>query len=633
MKRTLAVVLVLFLARSASAADKWLSIRSKNFQLVGNAGESDIRRVGRTLEEFRSALAMMFPKMDQTAAVPVTVLVFRNDESFKPYKPLYQGKPSNALAFFQPGEDVNYIAVTATLASPSVVLHEYVHFLLRENVGGLPLWITEGFAECYSTFESGNKANEFNIGRALDRHVATLNETAQFIPLKRLQTIQHNSPEYNEESKQGVFYAESWAFVHYLILGAEGKRRTQFAQFLTALARGEPFEDSFGEEFQTDYGTLEDEVREYVRKRSSWPTMKMTSRQDLQIDVRSISTATLSEAESDFYLGDLLLHLNRLADAEPYLTAAVSRTPALSQAQASLGLLRVRQKKYDEALDLLKKAAEADSKNPMISYYYAFVVDRADSDALANVGGLASSSGDRYETMRAYSKKAMELAPRFIEAYALFGRINLNAAEHLDEAESALKKALSIAPGRDDLRMLLAQTYLRENRTADARTVLTTIERATTDPDLRKRATALLDQTEQVTTFTEITAGTEKEPKKEREQEAPLTPAPPSPKSPTETVLEALTPTGPGVQGEKISGVLINMDCSDGVTFRVRADGGTLDLHSPQPDKIQFLSYTADVAGNIKCGPRNPGIPVSVTYRSDPGGGREPLVVEFLEKK
>ena len=633
MKRTLAVVLVLFLARSASAADKWLSIRSKNFQLVGNAGESDIRRVGRTLEEFRSALAMMFPKMDQTAAVPVTVLVFRNDESFKPYKPLYQGKPSNALAFFQPGEDVNYIAVTATLASPSVVLHEYVHFLLRENVGGLPLWITEGFAECYSTFESGNKANEFNIGRALDRHVATLNETAQFIPLKRLQTIQQNSPEYNEESKQGVFYAESWAFVHYLILGAEGKRRTQFAQFLTALARGEPFEDSFGEAFQTDYGTLEDEVREYVRKRSSWPTMKMTSRQDLQIDVRSISTATLSETESDFYLGDLLLHLNRLADAEPYLTAAVSRTPALSQAQASLGLLRVRQKKYDEALDLLKKAAEADSKNPMISYYYAYVVDRADSDALANVGGLPSSSGDRYETMRAYSKKAMELAPRFIEAYALFGRINLNAAEHLDEAESALKKALSIAPGRDDLRMLLAQTYLRENRTADARTVLTTIERATTDPDLRKRATALLDQTEQVTTFTEITAGTEKEPKKEREQEAPLTPAPPSPKSPTETVLEALTPTGPGVQGEKISGVLINMDCSDGVTFRVRADGGTLDLHSPQPDKIQFLSYTADVAGNIKCGPRNPGIPVSVTYRSDPGGGREPLVVEFLEKK
>src|SRR5437016_8034106 len=473
MKRLLTIAALLLAAQPSLAADKWLSIRSRNFLLAGNAGESEIRRVGRTLEDFRTALAMMFPKMDQSSTVPVTVLVFKNDESLKPYKPLYQGQPSNALAFFQPGEDINYIAVTPVTGSPNIVLHEYVHFLLRENVGGLPLWITEGFAECYSTFEMGNRANEFSIGRAPEQHVAMLNQTPQFIPIKRLLSIQQNSPEYNEESKQGMFYAESWAFVHYLILGAEGKRRSQFVQLLTALARGEPFEDSFGEAFQTDYGSLEDEVREYVRKRTSWPTMKVTSRQDLQIDVRSMTTTNLSEGESEFYLGDLLLHLNRLDDADAHLTGAVSRAPALSAPQASLALLRVRQKKYDEALALLKKAADADSKNPMISFYYAYVLERADADGSANAG---SPPSDRYETMRTYSKKSMETAPRFIESYALFARVNLNAGEHLDEAEAALKKALTLAPGRDDLRMLLAQTYLRENRTADARGVLSNIE-------------------------------------------------------------------------------------------------------------------------------------------------------------
>ena len=632
MRRALMIVVLFLSACPGFAADKWLNIRSKNFLLVGNASESDIRRVGRTLEEFRSALAMMFPKMEQTSSVPVTVLVFKNDESLKPYKPLYQGKPSNALAFFQPGEDVNYIAVTATLNSPGVVLHEYVHFLLRENVGGLPLWITEGFAECYSTFELGSKQNEFSIGRAPERHIATLNETATLIPLKRLLSVQQNSPEYNEESKQGMFYAESWALVHYLILGAEGKRRSQFVQLLTALARGEPFEDSFGEAFQTDYGTLEDEVREYVRKRTSWPTMKVTSRQDLQIDVRSMTTTNLSEGESEFYLGDLLLHLNRLDDADTHLTGAVSRAPALSAAQASLALLRVRPKKYDEALALLKKAADADSKNPMISFYYAYVLERADADSLGTAGGTPP---ERYETMRTYSKKSMESAPRFIEGYALFARVNLNAGEHLDEAEAALKKALSIAPGPDNLRMLLAQTYLREDRTADARAVLSIIERATTDPELRRRATALLDRTEQSFTFTEITPAIEKELAKERKTEArtaPL-PLPPAPTTARETVLEALTPIGPDVQGEKLTGALINMDCSDGLTLRVRTDGGTVDLHSSQPDKIQFLSYTADVSGNVKCGPRNPSAPVSITYRPQPGGGREPLVVEFLETK
>src|SRR5215467_10868622 len=110
--------LMLWLSGTAAySADKWTSIHTKNFTLVGNAGESDIRRAGRTLEEFRSAVAMMFPKMDQTSSVPTTILVFKNDESFKPYKPVYQGQPSNLLAFFQPGEDANYIAVTSMLGS------------------------------------------------------------------------------------------------------------------------------------------------------------------------------------------------------------------------------------------------------------------------------------------------------------------------------------------------------------------------------------------------------------------------------------------------------------------------------------------------------------------------------------
>src|SRR5204863_7484021 len=128
-------------------------------------------------------------------------------ESLKPYKPLYQGQPSNALAFFQPGEDINYIAVTPAIGSPNIVLHEYVHSLLRENVGGLRLWITEGFAECYSTFEMGNRANEFSIGRALEQHVAMLNQTPQFVALKRLLSIQQNSAEYKDASTQGMVYA------------------------------------------------------------------------------------------------------------------------------------------------------------------------------------------------------------------------------------------------------------------------------------------------------------------------------------------------------------------------------------------------------------------------------------------
>jgi len=354
----------------AYAADKWVSIHTKNFTLIGNASETDIRRTGRTLEEFRSAMALVFPKVDQVSAAPTTIFVFKNEDSFKPYKPIYKGQPASVLAYFQPGDDVNYIALSAGLPSPNAILHEYVHFLLREHVGSMPLWIREGLAECYSTFDLNGRQTEFTLGRAPEQHIATLNMTPQFIPLKNLFDVRDNSPEYNEESKQGMFYAESWAIAHYFLFGADGKRRMQFVDFVTALAKGNPPDAGFAEAFQTDYGTIESEVREYIRKRSSWPTMKVTSKDPIQTDGRS-TVSTLSDGETEYYLGDLLLHLNRLQDAEMHLTAATSKSKDFAPAQASMALLRVRQKKYDEALSLLKTTAEADSKSPMIAYYYA----------------------------------------------------------------------------------------------------------------------------------------------------------------------------------------------------------------------------------------------------------------------
>ena len=179
--------------------------------------------------------------------------------------------------------------------------------------------------------------------------------------------------------------------------------------------------------------------------------------------------------------------------------------------------------------------------------------------------------------------------------------------------------------------MLLAQTYLRLDKRADARALLSNLERVSSDPDVRRRATQLLDQTEvSPAVFTEILPEKASETEKERPS---LPPLPPPPPSPNETVLEALTPAAPAVEGEKVTGLLILLECTNGLTLRVRSDKGTADFHSSDPAKIQFLSYTADVSDNITCGPRNPGTPVSITYRPVPGRPDEPLVVEFLEKK
>ena len=56
-----------------------------------------------------------------------------------------------------------------------------------------------------------------------------------------------------------------------------------------------------------------------------------------------MQAAPITEAEAHAYLGDLLLKSNRV-DAEVYLQKALALDADLPMANASLGLLRVRQR-------------------------------------------------------------------------------------------------------------------------------------------------------------------------------------------------------------------------------------------------------------------------------------------------
>lgn len=168
--------------RLSQGADKWLSVRSRNFLLVGNASESQMRRAGRNLEEFRAAFGSLFPSIREQASVGTTVVVFKDDSSFRPYKPLYGGKPANVDGYFQGGTDVNFIALTADTRTPHVIYHELVHSFTRDATA-MPLWVGEGFAEFYGVMEMASNGKELLLGRPMAEHALTLGRTS-LLPLQ-----------------------------------------------------------------------------------------------------------------------------------------------------------------------------------------------------------------------------------------------------------------------------------------------------------------------------------------------------------------------------------------------------------------------------------------------------------------
>lgn len=627
------------------AADKWLSIRSQNFLLVGNASESSIRRVARNLEEFRAGMALMFPALTKQAPPPMTVLVFKDDASFRPYKPLYQGKPASVAGYFQPGQDMNFIALTGDTETPRVIYHEFVHSLTKDVAIRLPAWASEGLADVYSTFEIDGK--EMLLGKAIGEHLQTLKQS--FIPINTLFAVTQASPYYNEQTKQGIFYSESWAVMHYLMLANNQQRRPELVKFLALAGSGDKsIDESFREAFQMDYATLEKELTEYVGH-FAFPAVLFKLQSKIDFD-RDMQVATLSEGQAQYYLGDLMLHTGRTDAAEAQLQKAISLDPSFGPSYASLGFLRVRQGKNDEALEFLGKAVDADSKNYMAHYYYAFTLQSAGSNT------TKFPDNTRLALMREHLKKTIELQPDYWPAYDMLGYDALVSKEELPQTEELLKKALSAAPGKRDIRLRLAELMIANNEPLAGRVILSPLKGITDDDAVQRRTQTLLDQIQKMIdnesalrNYNERRAQAQAQAEAQAKTYAAAT-APSTgngtPDGPpiirrNENPPSTETKSGPPKQavvrpaGKQLAGALLSVDCSQGMTMRVRVGNGNVELHSNDPSKINFVSYTSAVSDSFACGQFKTALPVLIVYKAgnDPRFLGEPVWVEFTGTK
>jgi hypothetical protein len=302
LRYVLFIALIGLLAIPASAKDKWINLQSKNFNIVSNADEGDTRELVLKLEQFRAAFAQIF-NIQSASTIPVTVVVFKNDSSYKPFKPLYNGKPANVAGYFQRDRDENLITLNITAKSEerpfAVIFHEYTHLLTSTTPRPWPVWLNEGLAEFYSTFEV-NK-NKVRLGAPVANHVYYLRDH-QFVPLKDLLTVSRNSPTYNEREKQGVFYAESWALAHYLMFGENLARRPQLSQYVKLIHSGVSATDAFTQAFKTDYATMEKNLRNYIGQNAYMQT-EITL--DSTEGEKEMTVRPLSDAESQYYLGTI----------------------------------------------------------------------------------------------------------------------------------------------------------------------------------------------------------------------------------------------------------------------------------------------------------------------------------------
>lgn len=452
-----------------SRGDRWKEIRTANFIVFGNTTESKTKEVGLEMEKLHAVLAALTRGSGAISPTPTFLYVFKSHPAMEPYLPRADdGSPVDAGSYFFGGYDGNYVEMTAEWNSDprKTVYHHYIYDFMDTNFPPQPLWYRVGIASYYSTVRT--EGDEVRTGMIREDHLATLRETV-LIPLDRLLAADRTSPEYNGEIQRDIFFAESWALIHYLTLG-NPDRTPQLGRYMSLRQRGRPQPEAFREAFQTDYATLFGELVAYIRNKRFLYNRRKFSELKFSTEAR---VSPMSSESVLCRLGDLLIRARRFADAERYFEAALAAEPANPDALAGLGTLRLRQERSAEAAAYLHRSAEAGSTDFRVHHEAGKLRWRELTD---KTPARAFEAEDRalLDAARADFRRSIELNPRYPEARAALGRTYRVEPDggSLDEGIAALEQARRQLPAREDVAVDLAALYDRKGEQARAETLL-----------------------------------------------------------------------------------------------------------------------------------------------------------------
>jgi tetratricopeptide (TPR) repeat protein len=408
-----------------NAAEHWIRLTTPHFEMYTTNGEKQGTAALNVFEQVRYFFGEN-SKWKAAPSTPVRIIAFRSEKEFKPYR-FNEG----SFAYYFRSRKADCVVMQDIGPEHyQAVIHEYTHLIVEHDGLKLPVWLNEGLADVYSSLEP--RGNQALVGRALQGREAML-VNQRWLDLNVLFGASLGSPYYNEKDKMSIFYAQSWALTHMLILSeAYGPG---FSKFVAAAAAGRPVADSL----QSIYGKTPSQVTRdlhaYINRsslRAAVYDIKL-NKADLEPDV-----SEPSELAVDLALADLLASQKKTqAEAAERLAELATAHPESGDVQESLGYLALQQGNHAKASECFKRALDKGARNAEMLSDYAQLLHESgasaqqmlpvlrqivelkpnDQDAWLNLGATAASAGQYGVGLEALSHIKTVNAD---QAYALF---------------------------------------------------------------------------------------------------------------------------------------------------------------------------------------------------------------------
>jgi hypothetical protein len=623
--RTLGAVLIA-LAFAAPASAAWRRVDSPNFIVVGDVSIRTLRDTAEKFEAFREVLRRVMPAVTSSSPVPTVVIVFPTEEAFRPFKPLYQGKPKSVAGYAAPGTDVSYIAMLNARDSDRVIFHEYTHMVLANAVARVPVWLDEGLAEFYSTFALVDDGKRAQIGLPIIEHLGVLQGSVR-VPLIELLKADQASPLYNEDDRVNDFYAESWALTHMLVMG-QPPRITELSAYLQQVNSGvdekQAWEQALG------MSRTENDFRKYVT-RATMPFGAVDFAE--KISGFAITETPLSPAGAASFQAALLMHLNAGAAAH-LLESALTREPG--DALASIAMAQIELDRRDSVAATRRIMALGTMTDWFAEYTAGSSLLRMAAIGLRTDGTqevVARGAALLDDVQRRRTELPNVLA--WLARAELLGDAPPSTAAH-----EKIARARATAPGRVDYALTQAEMFATARDFTRARAVIGPLMTTLYPENIRSAARRLMsglvdlqNEFERPAAARSPTASASATNSSRsiavpdlNADTPPPTDNPPTKFKPAYRILQ----TGE----QRVDGSLERIDCPAGkpAVFRVRTSSEVVELEGKMGE-VQFITFRDDLTGGVSCGPRVP-MRVYATWREGASERHEKVVVavEFLPR-
>lgn len=576
-----------------------MEVKTPNFRVLCDSSEKKAQQVAVQFETIRAVFRKALPLAAEHNTPSITVVAVKDEKALSELLPefwLKKGQTHPAGVFYG-GFDRNYIALRMDAGGDAygTIYHEYYHSITVPFTQGLPLWVLEGTAEFFGHTQVSGK--ESKLGIPDPNLLAFLQQ--QRMPLSLLMQVDHSSPYYNEQNKTSIFYAESWALIHYLMLGNDPASHQQFQNFLQRIGNNETAEQANRETFG-DLHDLENRLNAYMN-RMTYSVFVMSTP---EVETKDFSSRQVAEPEVDAILADSFVRRRRFEEAEPLLKKSLELTPDSAIAHENYGFLEFARGNYEQAEQRLKEAIALNSDDYLAYYYHARLVNQGLISGDAAIGQVQSNL-----------ERAIALNPNFAPSYSLLAMDEAREASKWPEAMKLSRQAIQMEPGNLALRMNFAQTLMRMDHPEDALRVLQTARPFARSAQQRSETDSFIASVQQymqanssrrsVPPTLPPTAATQEKLESAAPAPTPANTTNPSTESPA-SVSSTLKTAAGIIADETCSRFEMNLTLSDGPK--------SLKLHARNYIDVDYFTFTGSVPDNFNPCKELKGLSVHISY-------------------